>query len=285
MGARKKSCGGKRRSLTARMPIIPISLLLFLMNWQALADKHLLRIATTTSTVNSGLTDFLFPKFEQEFGLSLRVISVGTGKALRLGRRGNADVVLVHAPEAEKKFVAAGYGVDHWTIMYNDFVIAGSADDPAKVKNLDDVVAALKRIADKRAAFVSRGDDSGTHTKESTLWRLAGIAPYGLWYHEAGAAMGRALSIASEQNAYILVDRGTWLAQRQELSLELMVQGDRRLFNPYGVMAVNPAKHPVVNYDGAQKFIKWLVSKKVQILIGEFTVAGERLFTPAAKKN
>ena len=241
---------------------------------------EVLRLATTTSTENSGLLRAILPDFERKTGIEVHVIAVGTGKALRMGRDGDVDVVLVHARPAEEKFVAAGYGVQRYPVMHNDFVIVGPADDPAGVAGSPDVITALKRIADHRQRFVSRGDDSGTHKKEKSLWRAAGIEPNGRWYLQAGQGMGKVLQMASEMQAYTMTDRGTWLAMRDKLDLKLLNAGDERLFNPYGIIAVNPAKHPGVNHDAAMKLIEWFTSPETKKKIADFKVGGEQLFVP-----
>lgn len=241
-----------------------------------------LRLATTTSTENSGLLKVLLPVFEQQSGLKVHVIAVGTGKALRMGEDGDADVLLVHAPDKEKAFVDAGHGVNHRDVMYNDFLIVGTKTDPASVKGETDAAKALQQIAQHTAIFVSRGDDSGTHTKERDLWKAAEITPSGKWYMEAGQGMGAVLQMAGELDGYTLTDRGTWLAYKAKSPLVELVQGDKRLFNPYGVMAVNPEKYPDINYDGAMQFIDWISSVEGQQLIHDFTIAGEPLFIPTA---
>lgn len=243
-----------------------------------------LRLATTTSTENSGLLEHLLPRFERDTGHKVHVISVGTGKALRMGRDGDVDVVLVHAPAAEQRFVAAGYGVDRRDVMYNDFVIVGPAADPAGVRGARDAAAALRRIAERGAVFVSRGDDSGTHKKERELWQAAGLEPAGKWYLEAGQGMEPVLLMAGELDGYALADRGTWLAARKKLPLALLVRGDRRLFNPYGIIAVNPARYPDANYDGATALISWITSASGQALIADFNIDGEPLFVPTARQ-
>ena len=239
-----------------------------------------LRLATTTSTDNSGLLRALLPDFESKTGIRVQVIAVGTGKALRMGRDGDVDVVLVHARSAEERFVADGNGVTRYPVMHNDFVIVGPADDEAGVSGEKDVASALKRIAAAKARFVSRGDDSGTHKKELSLWQSASIEPQGRWYLEAGQGMGKVLQMASELQGYTLSDRGTWLAMRDKLDLKILLQGDKRLFNPYGIIAVNPAKHPDVNYHGAMQLIEWFTSVATQQRIAAFRVAGEQLFVP-----
>ncbi len=244
-----------------------------------------LRLATTTSTDNSGLLDVLLPPFERATGCKVDVIAVGTGKALRLGRNGDVDVVMVHAPRAEKAFVAEGYGVDRTRIMHNDFVIVGPAQDPAGVRGAGSAADALKRIADARAVFISRGDDSGTHKKEKALWKAAGLAPRGTWYREAGQGMGAVLRMADELRAYTLADRGTYLAMKDKLDLVILYAGDPALMNPYHVIAVNPERHPHVNYALARRFIAYLTGREAQGIIAGYRVGGEQLFVPDAIPN
>jgi len=246
------------------------------------ANDNIIRLATTTSTENSGLLADILPDFERTTKNKVHVIAVGTGKALRLLREGDVDVVLVHARAAEDKIVADGYGVNRKDVMYNDFVIVGDPRDPAKIKGDKNAVDALKKIAQQKALFVSRGDDSGTHKKEKFLWREAQLTPDGKWYREAGQGMGKVLQIASELGAYTLTDRGTWLAYENNSPLKIMVEGDGRLFNPYGVIAINPEKYPGANYEGAMQLINWITSKSAQIMIRDFKVAGKTLFTPTA---
>jgi tungstate transport system substrate-binding protein len=247
------------------------------------SQTKLIRLATTTSTENSGLLGFLLPRFTEQTGYRVHVIAVGTGKALRMGRDGDVDVVMVHAPAAEKMFVADGYGEKRYPLMYNDFVIIGPASDPAAVNKASSAADALKRIADQSAIFVSRGDDSGTHKKEKSLWNIAQQEPTGQWYREAGQGMGKVIQIASELNGYTLADRGTWIAYQNKTSLKLLFQGEPVLHNSYGIIAVNPKRYPDTNYTGAQALIDWMTSESGQSLIGEFEIAGFRLFTPSAK--
>ena len=249
------------------------------------ADTPILRLATTTSTDNSGLLAVLLPQFEKQAGVKVHVIAVGTGKALRMGRDGDVDLVLVHAPATEKAFVDAGYGVDRRDVMYNDFVLVGPAADPAGIAKSGDANMALERIAAKNALFVSRGDDSGTHKKERNLWQSAGITPAGDWYREAGQGMGKVLQIAGELDAYTITDRGTWLAYRDKSPLKVLFEGDPRLFNPYGIIAVNPKRYPDTNYRDAGKLIAWITSETGQQMIGGFTISGSRLFTPSANTS
>jgi tungstate transport system substrate-binding protein len=242
-----------------------------------------LRLATTTSTENSGLLTYLLPVFEQQFGVTVEVVAVGTGQALQLGKDGNADVVMVHARDLEDEFMAEGHGVRREDLMYNDFIIVGPAADPAGIRGATDVVTALQAIAADESPFISRGDESGTHVMELNLWEAAGIAPAGAWYVSAGQGMGAVLTMADEQEGYTLTDRATYLARTLEgTELEIMVEGDTRLFNPYGVIAVNPDKSPQIQADLANTFIDWLVSLEAQELISAFGVEefGSPLFTP-----
>ena len=242
---------------------------------------HLI-LSTTTSTSDSGLLKYLLPDFEKRYNCKVDVVSVGTGQSIQIGRDGNCDVVLVHARTLEDKFVADGLGINRQDVMYNDFVIVGPAQDPAGIKGMKDAAAALKKIADAQAKFISRGDGSGTHTKEKELWTLTGVTPGGAWYLSAGQGMGAVLTMANEQLAYTIADRATYLAQQKKLDLVILVEGDKAMFNPYGVIAVNPAKYPSVNADLAQKFQEWLTSLETQEKIAEFGKAefGQSLFMP-----
>ncbi len=242
-----------------------------------------LTLATTTSTDNSGLLAVILPAFEEQTGATIEVIAVGTGQALKLGEDGNADVLLVHARAREDAFMDAGHGVRRDEVMYNDFVILGPADDPAGVLGSESAAEALQRIADAESVFVSRGDDSGTHTKEKALWASAEIGPGGDWYQAAGQGMGAVLTMADEQQAYTLSDRATYLARTLEgIDLVIVAEGDPVLFNPYGVIAVDPGKNAEINAELATAFIDWLVSVPAQELIGEFGIEafGAPLFTP-----
>jgi tungstate transport system substrate-binding protein len=239
-----------------------------------------LRLATTTSTDNSGLLKVLHPPFEQANDVVVDVIAVGTGKALKLGENGDVDVVLVHAPAAEKAFVAAGFGVERQAVMHNDFVLIGPGSDPAGLKDAGSAAEALKRIAATRAAFVSRGDESGTHKKEKILWEAAHVHPNGAWYLSVGQGMGAVLQIADDKQAYTLTDRGTYLAYHRKISLPLLVQGDPALYNPYHVILVNPARHPEVKVDLARKYAAYLTGPEGQGRIGAYTVDGQVLFHP-----
>jgi len=241
-----------------------------------------LKLATTTSTENSGLLGVLLPTFEEKFGIKVDVIAVGTGKALTLGENGDVDAVLVHARAAEDKFIEEGYGVNRRDVMFNDFIILGPSDDPAEIKGESNVTLALKKIVDRKAYFVSRGDDSGTHKKEKSLWQKAGITPEGKWYMEIGQGMGAALQVANERQAYVLCDRGTFLAYKDKIGLIILSEGDALLFNPYGIMAVNPARYPQVKYIEAMQLISWVTSVEGQKIIGEYKKEGEILFHPMA---
>ena len=243
------------------------------------------RLATTTSTDNSGLIRELLPYFEKKTGNELLVISAGTGQALRMGQDGNVDVLLVHEPTAEKRFVEAGYGVNRRSVMFNDFVFVGPESDPAGLKGGKDAINTLKKIAVGKHIFISRGDDSGTHKKELYLWEKAGLQTHKSWYREAGLGMGRVLQIADELNAYTISDRGTWLAFKSKLSLKLLAEGDTELHNPYSMIAVNPARYPGINYLGAMSLIAWITSVEGQEKIGNFRINGQLLFTPVAVKN
>lgn len=245
-------------------------------------ESPVIRLATTTSTENSGLLNYLLPAFGKDTGYEVHVIAVGTGKALRLVREGDVDVVLVHARKAEDQLVADGFGVNRRDVMYNDFVIVGPREDPAGIRGSDDAVSALARIAATGSLFVSRGDDSGTHKKELQLWRQAGIQPTEPWYREAGQGMGKVLQMAGEMQAYTLTDRGTWLAYREKIPLQIVTEQDPRLFNPYGIIAVNPEKYPDANFSGALKLIEWITAAPAQEMIGNFTIDGQQLFTPSA---
>jgi tungstate transport system substrate-binding protein len=272
-----------RRFTTLALSLI---LALFLLSPAVMAKPKLV-LATTTSTMDSGLLDFLVPIFEQENGCKVQVISVGTGAAIRYGKDGNADVVLVHDPVAEEKVVKEGFFMERKYLMYNDFVIVGPADDAAGIKGLGSSAEALKKIQAAQATFVSRADQSGTHKKEQRLWATAGLNPKGSWYLEAGAGMEAVLRIANEKRAYCLTDRGTFLAHQKEYELSILVEGDKELFNPYHVMLVAPAKYPFVNYSLARKFSDFLTSERGQKMIAEYGVDkyGQPLFYPAAEKK
>jgi len=249
----------------------------------ARAEGEYITLASTTSTENSGLLAYLLPKFREVSGIDVRVVAVGTGKALRLAEAGDADVLLVHDRESEDRFVAAGYGVERVDVMYNDFVLLGPASDPTGVKG-DDVVEGFGRVAASGQPFASRADDSGTHKAEMRLWALVGVDPRphsGQWYLETGSGMGKTLNVASEKQAYVLSDRATWISFRNKGELELLVEGDPRLFNPYGAILVNPERHPHVKAAAGRKFLAWLVSDDGRQAIEDFRVDGEVLFHPS----
>ncbi len=247
------------------------------------AEPQTMILGTTTSTEDSGLLDFILPDFEQQYNFDVEVVAVGTGQALALGEAGDADALLVHARAREDAFMAAGHGARREDVMYNDFVIVGPSDDPAVIRGLISAAEAFQKIAQSEAVFVSRGDESGTHTKEKAIWAEANIEPAGAWYISAGQGMGSVLTMANEQQAYTLSDRATYLARTLEgIEPEILVEGDAMLFNPYGVIAVNPAKSAEINAQGAEDFIDWLISLPTQEKIAQFGVEefGSPLFTP-----
>jgi len=246
------------------------------------AQAQTITMASTTSTEQSGLFAHLLPAFKKASGIDIKVVALGTGQALDVGRRGDADVLLVHDRVAEQKFVAQGYGVQRFAVMYNDFVIIGPRNDPVGLRG-NDVVQALKKVSGANAAFVSRGDKSGTHAAELRFWNLAGLGDRkGSGYRECGCGMGPALNIASASGATIMADRGTWLNFKNRGDLSVLVEGDKRLFNQYGVVLVNPARHPHVKSADAQKFIDWVVSPTGQSVIAQYKIGGEQLFFPNA---
>ncbi|MEO8674367.1 MAG: substrate-binding domain-containing protein [Casimicrobiaceae bacterium] len=264
---------------------VVVALLLALAAFAVSAQDKFIVVASTTSTEQSGLFGYLLPLFTQKSGIQVRVVALGTGQALDLARRGDADVAFVHARAAEDKFVADGEGVMRLPVMYNDFVLIGPKSDPAKVAGGKDIVAALNTIESAKAPFVSRGDRSGTHMAELDLWKASGIdleKAKSPWYRDTGQGMGPALNTASSMGAYVLADRGTWLAFKNRGDLDILVEGDRRLFNQYGVILVNPGKHPNVKKDLGQAFIDWLVSPEGQAAIAGFKIGGEQLFFPNA---
>lgn len=251
------------------------------------AAQEFITVASTTSTDNSGLLRDILPMFRAKSGIEVRVVAVGTGAALRLGQNGDADVVLVHAREAEDAFVAAGHGIDRRDVMYNDYVLVGPAADPAGIAGMTDAARALARIGEAAASFASRADDSGTHKAELALWRAAGTDPKpgsGRWYFETGSGMGAALNTAAGRDAYALTDRATWLAHRNRGTLAVLVEGDERLFNPYGVILVNPVRHPHVKEAAARAFLDWLTGPEGQAAIAGFRRGGEQLFFPGARR-
>ena len=252
----------------------------------ALAQHTTITVASTTSTEQSGLFRFLLPQFQKATGITVKVVALGTGQALDVGRRGDADVVFVHDQSAEEKFVAEGAGVERKAVMYNDFVLVGPTDDPAKAAGKD-IVAGLKAVYAAKAVFVSRGDKSGTHAAELRYWKQASLDPAGekpSWYRDTGSGMGPAVNTAAAMNAYLLADRGTWLAFKNRQNLKIVVEGDSKLFNQYGVILVNPKKHPHVKAQAGQKFIDWLLSAEGQGVITAYSIGGEQLFFPNARK-
>jgi tungstate transport system substrate-binding protein len=251
----------------------------------ALAQEKSIVIASTTSTQDSGLFGHILPLFKAKTGIEAKVVSQGTGQALDTGRRGDADVVFVHAKSLEEKFVADGFGVKRFPVMYNDFIVIGPKSDPAGIKGRKDVAAALKTIMSKGAPFISRGDKSGTHTAELNLWKAAGVdiaKDKGPWYREIGQGMGAALNTASAANGYVLADRGTWISFKNRGDLAIVVEGDKRLFNQYGVVLVNPAKHAHVKKELGQQFVDWIISPEGQKAIADYKLNGEQLFFPNA---
>lgn len=248
----------------------------------AAAGQEVLTMATTTSTENSGLLDELLPPFEEKFEVRVDVVAVGTGAAIELGRNGDADIIFVHAREAENQFIANGYGVNRRDVMYNDFVILGPPSDPAGIRNTETAVEAFQKIESEGAEFVSRGDDSGTNKKELSLWDNAGITPDGSWYLESGQGMGPSINMANERQAYILADRGTYLAYSGDIELEIVNSGDSALFNPYGIIPINPAYHSHVNYQLAMALTGYLTSQQGQKIINNYQRYEEQLFYPSA---
>jgi tungstate transport system substrate-binding protein len=240
-------------------------------------------MASTTSTEQSGLFQHLLPEFKKSTGTEVKVVALGTGQALDMGRRGDADILFVHDQVAEEKFVADGFGIKRYPVMYNDFVLIGPASDPAKVAGKE-IMTAFKNLAIANAPFISRGDKSGTHAAELRYWKNANLENKGAGYKECGCGMGPALNIASSTDAYVLADRGTWLSFKNRGSMKILVEGDSRLFNQYGVIAVNPVKHPHVKVDLAQKFIDWVISPIGQATIASYKIGGEQLFFPNAGK-
>jgi tungstate transport system substrate-binding protein len=260
--------------------LVRIALAAFALSGIAHAEEFI-TVASTTSTEQSGLFKHLLPEARKALGFDVHVVAVGTGQALDMGRRGDADVVFVHDKPAEEKFLAEGQGLKRYEVMYNDFVVVGPKDDPAHAKG-NDVVAAFRKIADAQAPFASRADKSGTHSAELRYWKMAGIAPKGAWYRETGSGMGPTLNTASGMNAYTLADRGTWLSFRNRGELVVLVEGDKRLFNQYGVMLVNPDRHPNVKKAMGQRFIDWLISPPGQQAIANYRIDGQQLFFPNA---
>jgi len=261
--------------------------LFFVLGAQATtAQQEFIVVSSTTSTEQSGLFAHLLPLFEKDTGIKVRVVALGTGQALDMARRGDADVVFVHDQAAEEKFVAEGFGVKRLPVMYNDFVLVGPKGDPAKVAGGKDILVALQKVAAAQAPFVSRGDKSGTHAAELRYWKAAGVdldAKKGAWYKDTGSGMGPTLNTASSMNGYVLTDRGTWLSFKNRGDLAILVEGDQKLFNQYGVMLVDPAKHPHVKKDLGQQFVDWVVSPQGQAAIAGYKIGGEQLFFPNAR--
>ncbi|WP_334446143.1 substrate-binding domain-containing protein [Bradyrhizobium sp. AZCC 1610] len=271
--------------LTRRLVIAVVALVFA---GHAVAQDKSIVVASTTSTQDSGLFGHLLPMFKAKTGIDVKVVAQGTGQALDTARRGDADVVFVHAKPAEEKFLTEGFGVKRYPVMYNDFILIGPKADPAGIKGSRDIVAALSAIKTKGADFISRGDKSGTHQAELNLWKVAGIdiaKDKGPWYKEIGQGMGAALNTASASNAYVLADRGTWLSFKNRNELGIAIEGDKRLFNQYGIMLVNPEKHTSVKKDLGQQFIDWLVSSEGQKAIADYKINGEQLFYPNASDS
>jgi len=283
----KKLMEGKQMNMLTRRFLIAVTASFVFAGHATAQDKSIV-VASTTSTQDSGLFGHLLPMFKAKAGIDVKVVAQGTGQALDTARRGDADVVFVHAKSAEEKFLSEGFGVKRYPVMYNDFILVGPKSDPAGVKGSKDIVAALGAIKAKGADFISRGDKSGTHQAELNLWKVAGIdiaRDKGPWYKEIGQGMGAALNTASASNAYVLADRGTWLSFKNRGDLGIAVEGDKRLFNQYGVMLVNPEKHPSVKKDLGQQFIDWLVSSEGQKAIADYKINGEQLFYPNANDS
>ncbi len=249
----------------------------------ALAGERL-RLATTTSTADSGILNEIIIPFEKKTGITVDVIAVGTGKALKLGELGDVDLVLVHSREAENEFVANGYGINRKDVMHNDFIILGPKNDPAEIKKSKNAIKAFKKIANNKITFISRGDESGTHIKEKQLWKKVGIIPAGSWYREVGQGMGSVILMTNDLNAYTLADRGTHIAMKNKVNLVICYEGDKSLYNPYGIIAVNPEKHKNINYRDAKSFINWIISPECQKIIKNFKKSGEQLFYPDTVK-
>ncbi|NLV75989.1 MAG: tungsten ABC transporter substrate-binding protein [Tissierellia bacterium] len=276
-----------KRFLTLTLSIVLIFTLLVGCGQKQDETGGTIILATTTSTQDSGLLDYLLPIFKDETGIEVKVIAVGTGKALQMGKDGEADILLVHAKESEEEFVAEGHGLERLDDMYNDFILVGPGEDPLNLKSEhpNDILEGLKALAETETEFVSRGDDSGTHKKELSIWKEAGIEPEGDWYISAGSGMGDVLKIADEKRAYTITDRGTYLSMKEDLDLDIIIEGDENLFNQYGIIPVNPEKSDKINAEGAKIFMEWMLSDKTQELIGEFGVEeyGMPLFIPNAK--
>ena len=266
--------------------LLTSAVLSFMLAGPALAADPFITVASTTSTENSGLFKDLLPKFTAKTGIEVRVVAVGTGQAIKLAENGDADVLFVHHQPSEEKFVADGFGVKRFQVMYNDYVIVGPKSDPAKVKGMKDAAGALTKIAGAQAPFASRGDDSGTHKQELSLWKETGVnvkQASGGWYRETGSGMGATLNTASGMNAYALTDRSTWLQFGNKGDLEILVEGDPKLFNQYGIILVNPKKHPHVKAVEGQQFVDWVISKEGQQAIADYQIGGAQAFFPNAK--
>lgn len=275
------------KQMLTRLTTMAVTLAILVWGTVALAASKTVILATTTSTQDSGLLDVLIPLFEKESGYQVKTISVGSGQAMKMGEKGEADVLLVHSPDAEKKFMAEGFGVTRRLVMHNDFIILGPATDPAKIKGAT-AAEALKRISQAGAMFISRGDNSGTHSKEKGLWKGAGITPEGQkWYQQTGLGMGQTLNVAAEKKGYTMADRATYLALKKGLGLEILVEGDGKLLNIYHVIELNSVKWPKVNAQGGKAFADFMVAKKTQEIIGRFGVDkfGAPLFFPDAGKK
>ncbi|NUO86065.1 MAG: solute-binding protein [Cupriavidus sp.] len=266
----------RRRARHLAVPLLCLGLL-------AAAQAGEIKLATTTSTENSGLLKHLLPRFEQKSGVTVKVIAVGSGKAMKMGEMGDVDVLLVHARKMEDAFVAAGYGVNRRDVMYNDFIVVGPASDPAGIKGGRDVLAGFRKLAASGSKFISRGDNSGTDVMEKDYWKQLGIDPKGQpWYVNAGLGMGEVLTMAAQMPAYTLSDRATYGAYRAKTGLAIAIEGDPKMFNPYGIIAVNPARHPGINYKDAMKLVEWITSREGQETIAGYKVEGEQLFFPTA---
>jgi tungstate transport system substrate-binding protein len=269
----------------AFLALLGAAMIFQLMGQQAEADEKFIIVQSTTSTQNSGLFDYLLPRFQDRTGIQVRVVAVGTGQAIRNAANGDGDVLLVHSKPSEEKFVADGFGVARSDVMYNDFVIVGPASDPAKISGSNNVIEALRKIAEAKALFASRGDDSGTHKAELRIWKAAEIdagAASGNWYRETGSGMGATLNTGTGMGAYIMTDRATWIAFGNKADFEIMVEGDPKMFNQYGVVLVNPETHPHVKAKLGQAFVDWLLSTEGQAAIASYKVDGQQLFFPNA---
>jgi tungstate transport system substrate-binding protein len=278
----------KEMKIAVRMILIALFCALMALPSSAAAPQKTVILATTTSTQDSGLLDVLIPIFEKKTGYFVKTIAVGSGQAMAMGQKGEADVLLVHSPDAEKKFVGEGYGVNRRLVMHNDFVVLGVSDDPAKIKGTKSAAEVFKKIAAAQALFLSRGDNSGTHAKEKTLWKAAGIAPEGQkWYQQTGLGMGQTLNVAGEKKAYVLSDRGTYLAMKKRLGLDILSEGDAKLLNIYHVIEINPQKFRKINVPGGKAFADFMVSAETQGIVKTFGVEkfGSPLFFPDAGKK